>query len=311
MIARAQSLNGPWEQRQLLHVDPATDKEPNQGGLVDAPDGSWWFLTHQGTGDWEGRAMCLLPVAWHDDWPVIGEVGTDGIGNMVWRSRKPIFRDGPQLPLLSDDFDASSIAPRWEWNHAPRDDMWSLAAKPGCLRLHAFPSARPQDLVAAGNTISQRAWRTARNRATALIDVALMAPGQKAGIIHFASGYAALGVEQIGDRRTLVFRNSSGTLLSGRLLAQSRLWIRSEWGIDGTARASYSLDGIHYEPFGPPFHLAWGHYRGDRIGIFSVNEEGTFGSIDVEAFEYLIADQIGRADLKPDISFERRAMEQH
>ncbi|MGD0889421.1 MAG: glycoside hydrolase 43 family protein, partial [Acidobacteriaceae bacterium] len=72
MIERASSLDGPWESHQLLHVHGTVDKEPNQGGIVQAQDGKWWFFTHQGRGDWEGRAAVLLPVTWIDGWPIIG-----------------------------------------------------------------------------------------------------------------------------------------------------------------------------------------------------------------------------------------------
>jgi beta-xylosidase len=100
MMRRSSSLNGPWEERQLNHVAAAIDKEPNQGGLVQARDGAWWFLTHQGTGDWAGRALCLLPVRWIDGWPILGEPGADGIGAMVWScpSRSPDTAAGPSLP---------------------------------------------------------------------------------------------------------------------------------------------------------------------------------------------------------------------
>ena len=56
IMERARSLSGPWEQRQLMHVQPTVDKEPNQGGLVELLSGKWQFVSHQGTGDWEGRA---------------------------------------------------------------------------------------------------------------------------------------------------------------------------------------------------------------------------------------------------------------
>lgn len=39
MMERAKSLDGPWEIRQLIHVNPKLDKEPNQGGLVRGPLG--------------------------------------------------------------------------------------------------------------------------------------------------------------------------------------------------------------------------------------------------------------------------------
>lgn len=86
------------------------------------------------SGDWSGRA-CLPPVRWIDGWPVLGEPGVDGIGNMVWSSPKPIAgRDRRTVPRLSDDFSSGALGPQWEWNHAPRPDMWSLTAKPGASR---------------------------------------------------------------------------------------------------------------------------------------------------------------------------------
>jgi beta-xylosidase len=89
MMERSRSLQGPWEIRQLIHVDPAVDKEPNQGGLVELRSHEWYFVSHQGRGDWEGRAGVLLPVTWIDGWPVIGAVGPDGIGHVVWRKAGP------------------------------------------------------------------------------------------------------------------------------------------------------------------------------------------------------------------------------
>ena len=90
IMERAKSLDGPWEQKQVIHVHAAIDKEPNQGGLIELADGRWFFLTHQGTGDWEGRALALLPVTWTDNWPILGAPGPDGIGNMVWRAPDPL-----------------------------------------------------------------------------------------------------------------------------------------------------------------------------------------------------------------------------
>jgi beta-xylosidase len=89
MMERSTSLQGPWEVQQLNHVHGAVDKEPNQGGLIQLKDGHWWFLSHQGRGDWEGRAGVLLPVTWRDGSPLLGRSGQDGIGEMVWGGDKP------------------------------------------------------------------------------------------------------------------------------------------------------------------------------------------------------------------------------
>ena len=60
MMGRALSLAGPWKTKQLSHVRPAIDKEPNQGRLIEVPERTWYFVADQGTGDWEGRAGVLL-----------------------------------------------------------------------------------------------------------------------------------------------------------------------------------------------------------------------------------------------------------
>ena len=85
MMERAGRLEGPWELKQIGHVNAAVDREPNQGGLIQIPSGEWWFVTHQGRGEWEGRPGNLLPVTWTDGWPLI----STSTGRQ--RSRSPAF----------------------------------------------------------------------------------------------------------------------------------------------------------------------------------------------------------------------------
>ena len=61
---------------------------------------------------WEGRPASLLPVTWLDGWPVIGNVGPDGIGTMEWAARKPV-ENGPLLvPQSDDDFSGPRLEAR-------------------------------------------------------------------------------------------------------------------------------------------------------------------------------------------------------
>ena len=288
MMERAGSLDGPWEIRQLNHVNGAVDKEPNQGGLIALPDGRWYFVTHQGRGDWEGRAMCLLPVTWTDGWPVIGKVGPDGIGGMVWRGRKPI--SGPPLTGIqaSDEFGAKTLKPQWEWNYQPRNEKWSLTERPGFLRLHAFPPLQPGDFKKAGNTLTQRSLRTSRNEVTVKLDLAGMADGQQAGLVHYAAAWCLFGVVQAGAVRMLTV-NSGGHAAPGPTITQDALWLRSTWGYDGGSQFAYSLDGKTFLPLGDPYPLKWGNYRGDRIGLYSFNDRGERGYVDIDWFRYAVA----------------------
>lgn len=284
MMDRARSLEGPWETRQLIHVHGAIDKEPNQGGIVQAPDGKWWFFTHQGRGDWEGRAAVLLPVDWIDGWPVLGKPGPDGIGGMVWRDRKPVEGMPQTLVVASDDFNAPALKPEWQWNYQPPPGMWSLTERKGFLRLHAFAPLKPDDPKSVGDVLTQRSFRSSQNEVTVKLDVSGMADGQEAGLSHFAKTFASLGVLQDGKVRTISV-NNNGARTSGPALTQTAVWLRSAWGFDGISRFAYSLDGKLFVPIGEPYQLTWGSYRGDRVGLFTANSK-TAGWADFASFHY-------------------------
>ncbi len=283
MMERAKTLDGPWESRQLNHVNKTIDKEPNQGGLIQLAGGDWWFITHQGTGDWEGRAMVLLPITWIDGWPIIGKPGADGIGNMIWSTTKPISGIAAAVPQTDDEFDETSLPPQWEWNYQPRADQWSLTERPGFLRLHAFKPIKASDLLSAGNTLTQRAFRTESNQVTVKLDISGMADGQQAGLCHFARAYSTLGIAQDGNTRTLMF-NDAGKITPGPVVNGNFLWLRSTWDFAGDSQYSFSADGSTFTPFGQEYRLTWSYYRGDRLGIFSYNNKADAGYIDVDWF---------------------------
>ena len=196
MMQRAKSITGPYtEKRQLSHAQ-RDFHEPNQGGIVQTEDGDWYFFTHHGRGDWEGRPASLLPVTWVDGWPMLGEVGDDGIGTMVWGGANP-SKHGPLLvPQSDDDFSGPRLGVQWEWNYQPRADKWSLTERPGFLRLHAWKPLRHDDLKKAGNTLTQRVMRTRSNVVTVELDPSGMADGQVAGLCHYNRNYGTIAVRR-------------------------------------------------------------------------------------------------------------------
>ena len=171
MIERAENLNGPWEMHQLMHVHPATDKEPNQGGLIQVSSGHWYFVTHLGRGDWDGREGVLLPVTWIDGWPIPGAVGPDQIGTMAWEGEMPLSSVKEPTLNLSDEFDGPTLNPAWEWRYQPRSDGWSLTKHKGFLRLQALPSLRAGDFHSVPDVLTQRSYRSKRSRVTVRLNV--------------------------------------------------------------------------------------------------------------------------------------------
>jgi len=291
MMERSGSLEGPWEIKQLNHVNKVIDKEPNQGGLIQLSNNEFWFLTHHGTGEWEGRAASLLPVYWIDGWPIIGTVGADGIGNMVWQAKKPIITTDLLTGLVANDtFNKGTLAPQWEWNYQPRANYWSLTERPGFLRLHSFRPIDPDNahniILRAGNTITQRSLRTGRNIVTIKLDISSMTDGEHAGLTHFSTtSYSWIGVRQDGAMRYLTLMNNDQETLATKL-SSKWLWLRSVWNYEGGNQYFYSVNGKNFIPLGDTTILTWGSYRGDRIGVVNYNQNNDSGYIDVDFFKY-------------------------
>lgn len=287
MMERAQHIYGPYSKpKQLSHAQNQA-RAPNQGGIVQTQKGDWYFLTHHGSsGDWSGRNMSLLPVNWVDGWPILGNVGADTIGTMVWSGKKPIESKKVIVPQSSDEFSASKLSPQWEWNYQPRADKWSLTERKGWLRLHAFKPLQESNLLKAGNTLTQRSMRTKANEVIVKMDLSGMADGQKAGFSHFGSpNYSAIGIVREGAINSLEY-NVRGKSTSGDIITGTNLWLKSTWGLDGKSQYYYSVDGKKYISFGEPYQLMWGAYRGSRLGIYSYNNKSDAGYVDIDYFHY-------------------------
>lgn len=291
MMERSSNIWGPYsEVKQLNHVNVSglSDREPNQGGIIDLPDGTWQFFTHHGSGgNWDGRVASLLPVSWVDGWPIIGSVGTDGIGSMLWSAKMPLPSDKSCVIQTNDEFSNRKLAVQWEWNYQPRADKWSLTERPGFLRLKAFVpiSSGKGILFRAGNTITQRSMRTERCVVVAKLHIAKMADGQVAGICHYANTFSTFGVKQLGGVRYIVY-NNNGLETLGKAITNSVIYVRSVWGFSGQCQYSYSTDNINFIPVGSPYSMTWGDYRGDRVALFSYNETAEKGLVDVDWFHY-------------------------
>lgn len=290
MMERSKNIYGPWEIKQLNHVDGKLDREPNQGGLIQIPTGKWYFFTHHGSGSWEGRPASLLPVSWIDWWPIIGEAGADTIGRMVWSGANPITYKKKLFIQSNDDFNSNRLNVQWEWNYQPRRDKWSLTERKGFLRLYAFQPIQSNNekniILRAGNTITQRSMRTSSNVATVKIDISHMADGQFAGLTHFSTTSNSLvGIKQENGIRSLVYSNNGKDTL-GIVVTQKNIWLRSMWDVNGICHYSFSTQGKSYQSFGSAYQLTWGSYRGDRIGIFNFNIEEDKGYVDVDWFRY-------------------------
>jgi beta-xylosidase len=287
VFMRSKSLAGPWEKKLFLYGDgPKHEREPNQGGLVQTPGGSWWFITHQGQGGYfEGRPCSLLPVQWVDGWPVVDAPTPRSV--LVWRHRKPVDGFPVMIPQSSDEFSTALLGPQWEWNYQPRAEKWSLIERPGFLRLKAFPPLQKGNFFKAANTLTQRVMGYEGGEVTVKLDPSGMADGQVAGLTFFWKDYAILGAAQRGGVRRVQL-NIAGNVTEGPELppGASALWLQAQINDQAVCTFAYSLDGKTFTPIGGTFALGWANYRGARVGLCCFNDEADAGFVDVDWFHY-------------------------
>jgi beta-xylosidase len=287
MAMRSKNLYGPYEHHRLLQQRKAEERSPGQGGLVDTKEGTWWFIHQQGNSNYLGRQAVLEPVTWIEGWPIIGKVMPDTVGSMVWEHEKPVKGYPVTHPQSSDEFSAPALSPQWEWNHAPRNDKWSLTEREGFLRLYASVPAR-KGLWGACNTLTQRCMGTEPAYASAKIEIKGMVDGQEAGLCIMGGNAWRLQVYQENGKRVLCTKTDGGNN-DFNVIAEDNIgttiWMRVLTNHDNF-RFQYSMDGKSFVNIGPSFTPYFNNWRGVQAGLFSFNEKENAGYIDVDWFEY-------------------------
>jgi beta-xylosidase len=268
VMLRSRDIYGPYERKQVL-----PDGSPHQGGMVELDDGSAWFISFKSAG-WQGRVDYLNPVTWGlDDWPVFGD---NGKSVTVWPKPFP----GVMQPRIkvSDEFDGDRLDPVWQWNHNPVDANWSLAARPGWLRLTGLPA---DVLSHARNTLTQKLWDSA-GEAVVKVDVAKLSAGQTAGLTFISgSTFNWVGVRD----GQFAWTNGKGGAASGEV------YFRAVYD-RGVGHLAYSTDGKTFNDTGEKIAMKFLNWKGTRLGIFCFGAGN--GSADFDYFHYRYGEDLTR-----------------
>jgi xylan 1,4-beta-xylosidase len=303
-VARADRLAGPWEVNQNVsrgedfglgvsyrvgrsrqppfQITPPDAKTPgrdaiHQGGIVDTPTGEWWGFSMMDANA-VGRLTALSPITWTDGWPYFGLPGNLGRSPRTWVKPNTGASESPHAPYVrSDDFSAPQLQPIWQWNHVPVDGQWSLAERPGFLRLHALPAA---DLWHARNTLTQRAIGP-RSTVTVTMDASALKPGDIAGLALFNRPYAWIGVESDDTGLSVSLLDEVIGRSTRARVGGPRVWLRAECDfVKNVASFRYSTDGRTYTSSGEPHVMAYGliTFQGVRNSLFAFHtRSGTEG----------------------------------
>ncbi len=141
-IARSDSPWGPFEANPANPILTHRDLPDNpfqamgHGDLFETPDG-WWivflgFRPQGGQFEHLGRETFLAPVTWTNGWPVIN--GGKTISATMSAPNLPAH-PWPAEPAR-DEFDSTNLSLPWCFARNPVEQNYSLAERPGWLRLH-------------------------------------------------------------------------------------------------------------------------------------------------------------------------------
>jgi xylan 1,4-beta-xylosidase len=230
-----------------------------------------------------GRLTCLSPVTWVDGWPYFGLPGNLGRTPRTWVKPKSRLPQRPR-PLFerSDDFDGPALKPIWQWNHVPLADKWSLAERPGCLRLRVQPA---NSFWEARNSLTQRAVGPI-SIATTKLDGSGLAQGDVAGLALLGLPYRWIGLRRDGESwQVEMFDQQTGRTTTATV-EESTVWLRAECDfLNETAQLSWSSDGTRFEQLGEPVVMVFQlkTFQGIRYALFAYNAEHEGGHADFDS----------------------------
>lgn len=277
-ILRAPHILGPYERRVVLQTGRTDINGPHQGALVDASDGSSWFMHFQSRGA-IGRVCHLQPVRWVDGWP---EIGCGGEPVAIHEMPACAHPEKPSLPQASDRFVDGRLGPQWQWNHNPRLRGPALGDRPGWLSLHARPA---QSLLEAHNTLTQKLMGTG-GRITVTLDGTRMAPGQAAGLAFLAGreeNHIGLVREDGGLRLEAV---TGGIRHHGPRRMGPVVRLEALIDLAGETRFAFGMPGEASMPLGGACRLVDGFWKGARPALYSFNRLADEGCADFADFRY-------------------------
>ncbi|MFA6624086.1 MAG: family 43 glycosylhydrolase [Fibrobacteraceae bacterium] len=275
IVFRSSSLFGSYEGKIVLQNNGIA-----QGSIFDTPDGKWYAMLFRDHGA-VGRIPYLIPVAWSNDWPVLGTNGA---------APSTLTLDNPQTDgygmVTSDDFDEEVLPLEWQWNHNPDNANWSLSANKGSLRITT--SRTDNGLYYAKNTLTQRSFGPKCSGRIAL-DAGGMKDGDFAGLAALQDSMAFVGVSKSGSSLSIVEYQGKSQKASVPV-SQNKVYLRIDMDFTNqTDKATfyYSLDSTTWKSIGSTLSMSYtlGMFVGYRFSLFNYATKSAGGYADFDWFK--------------------------
>lgn len=298
LAMRSQSPFGPYEAKRVMEQGSTDINGPHQGGLVDAEDGSYWFLHFQDKGLY-GRVIHLNPVEWKDGWPFMGDNCQP-----VSRHKKPVSGSPRQTPQESDEFNSRDLGLQWQW-HANYHPLFGMTTDMGFMRLYGHSlSEEFVNFWEVPNLLLQK-FPAPAFTATTKMKVSAKEDGQQSGLIVMGHDYGRIAVEKKGDRFVVKLitchdaeQGGHEEVLDESPVAASKIYaagltpnserdiyLRVKVADGGACKFLYSLDGKEWHSLKGDFTARQGKWIGAKVGLFSAQPYGlSRGWTDIDWF---------------------------
>jgi len=195
--------------------------------------------------------------------------------------------------VASDDFTRRDGEPAlllvWQWNHNPDNNLWSVTARPGFLRLTA--GCVDKDIESARNTLTQRTIGPECSGVTC-VEISNLKDGDFAGLVLLQKNYGIIGVKAEGGTNFIVMVSAESDLPVelGRVpMHQTTVFLKADCDFKeraDKARFAYSLDGTSWTAIGGSLKMTYSlaHFMGYRFGLFNYATRTPGGFADFDCF---------------------------
>lgn len=277
---RSKNIYGPYEDRIVLAQGATPINGPHQGALVDTPDDGWWFVHFQDANIY-GRIVHLQPVEWVDGWPLMGRQGEP-----VLHHEKPRIAPAQMIcaPQTGDEFDGLTLGLQWQWNANHDDDWYSLAARPGWLRLAPQPLATA--FAVQPNLLLQKLPARFFSVETSL-ELVSGQNGEEAGLVLTGESPVLLGLRCDEEKKRMVLRSPDRPEQHFEINSD-RAILRMKFHDGGHCSFAFVVNG---EVVNIPqvFQATKGLWIGAKVGLYSVKRRltGSTGFADFDYFRFV------------------------
>ena len=299
------SLEGEFTGGDILNDDMGFfNQGVAQGGIVDTPDGKWYSILFQDRGS-VGRIPVLVPLAWKDGYPVLGESGKIPEDFEVVSTRP----EHAYTPLVgSDNFKTPEFASEeekkrcygsfgfksaWQFNHEPDLSLVSLDEVQG--RVSITTDKLCDCITEAKNILTQRMLYPGCVGEVTL-DFSGLKEGDVAGLCTLQSRFGFIGVtKHAGKNYVIMVSREPGKDFMERQWEKipaegDTIRLRAEADFtDLKDEATFSYqEKWRFKKVGITHKMQYtlDHFTGYRFGLFVYSEKETGGTAVFSDFVY-------------------------